>query len=255
MTSDTPPTHWPAPRLNGFLVLPDTLSAEIMGRAGFDMLTIDMQHGAMGYREAFLMLQVLAGCPVEPWVRVPGPEAGLIQKCLDGGALGIICPMVETVADVRAFVSACSYPPRGIRSFGPIRPMLTEGLAYGDTANDRVKPIVMIETRAALEAIDDILAVEGLAGVYIGPTDLGMALGLPPGSDREDDVFLDAITRISTAAAAKGRMVCMHTGSAAYARAMAGRGFDVVTVAADYDLLNAAARERVIAVKADPPAA
>jgi 4-hydroxy-2-oxoheptanedioate aldolase len=236
-------TDTPTTLLEAFLILLSTPTAEIMGGSGFDVLTVDMQHGAMGYETAFATLQALSGCPVR--ARVPGPDATLVGRMLDAGAEGVICPMVETPEEVAAFVAACRHPPENCRSFGPTRPFLTEGSAYHRTANARVLPVVMIETAAALEAIEDICAVPGLSGVYVGPTDLGIALGLETGGDREDAAFPEAVDRVRAAARAAGVMACMHAGSAAYARRMAARGFDLVTVAADYDLLLHGARGRV----------
>lgn len=233
-----------SPKLGAFLLLPDTLATEIMVRAGWDVLTIDMQHGAIGYGQAFAMLQVLSLGGAMRWVRVPSLDSELIGRMLDAGAEGIIAPMIETADQVEFLVASCTYPPRGRRSFGPLRPTLTEDMAsYGAGANDRVLPVAMIETAAALDRLDDILAVDGLGAVYVGPTDLGISLGLPPAVDRTDPVFEAALARIVARAADHGVPVCMQASSRAYAKRLVDRGFALVTACSDTELLRGGAAE------------
>ncbi|MEM7445636.1 MAG: aldolase/citrate lyase family protein [Pseudomonadota bacterium] len=228
-----------SPQLGAFLTIPNTYSAEIMTRAGWDILIIDMQHGAADYSDALTMLQIMSLGTVQRWVRVPSLDSDLIGRMLDAGAEGIIAPMVETADDVERLVRACTYPPRGQRSFGPLRPALTEDMtAYGASANDRILPIAMIETAAALEHLDDILSVDGLGAIYVGPTDLGISLGLPAAVNREDEVFEAALANIVERAASRGVPVCMHANSLAYAKRMVGRGFAMVTACADSELLG-----------------
>ena len=149
-----------APKLGAFMLLPDPVAGEIMARAGWDVLTIDMQHGAIGYDDAFSLLQVLSLGSALRLVRVPSLGSELIGRMLDAGAEGIIAPMIETADQVERLVTACTYPPRGQRSFGPLRPAMVEGMtAYAATANDRILPIAMIETAAALDRLDDILVL------------------------------------------------------------------------------------------------
>ncbi len=120
-------------------------------------------------------------------VRVPWNEPGIVGKVLDGGAYGVICPMVNTRGEAQALVSYCRYPPKGQRSNGPIRAAMY-GVAgeYQKTANDEILVIPMIETRQAVENIDDILYVRGIDAIYVGPADLAFSLGKTPKLDSED---------------------------------------------------------------------
>jgi 4-hydroxy-2-oxoheptanedioate aldolase len=165
------------------------------------------------------------------------------------GRLGIICPMIETVADAERFVSACLYPPAGGRSFGPIRARLVHGDGYGAGANAMVLPIAMIETRAALDNLDAIAAVPGLAALYIGPADLSSALGHKPGFDRQEPDLLAVIERIRKAAKANGLAACLHCGAPAYAAEMAEAGFDLVTMGSDSRFIEAGAAATLAAFR------
>ncbi len=240
-----------APKLGAFMLLPDPVAGEIMARAGWDVLTIDMQHGAIGYDDAFSLLQVLSLGSALRLVRVPSLGSELIGRMLDAGAEGIIAPMIETADQVERLVTACTYPPRGQRSFGPLRPAMVEGMtAYAATANDRILPIAMIETAAALDRLDDILAVDGLGAVYVGPTDLGISLGLPAAVDRTDPVFEDALARIVDRAAHHGVPVCMQASSRAYAKRLVDRGFSLVTACSDAELLTSSAKGTLAELRA-----
>src|SRR4051812_33969149 len=188
-------TLWAAGKaaVNGWLAIPNVFSAETMAHAGWDALTIDTQHGVVDYDAALAMLTAISTTSVAPVVRVPWLDPGAIMKMLDAGAYGIICPMVNTRAEAERFVGAMRYPPRGNRSFGPIRAVLYGGADYAQRANDTVIAFAMIETRQALDNLDDILSVEGLDAIYIGPADLSLALGCTPKFDQEDKPVVDAI--------------------------------------------------------------
>lgn len=222
--------------LNGWLSIPSGFSAEIMSKQDYDCLTIDMQHGLIDYSDMAQMLQAMAAAPVTPLVRVPWLDPAAIMKSLDAGALGIICPMISTGEQAAEFVSYMRYPPRGSRSFGPIRARFAHGLDYGDHANDEVLCFAMIETAEAMDNLDEIVATPGLDGVYIGPSDLTFGLSngaLPIGLDREEPEMIDAIERIRVAADKAGIKACLHTMSTDYAVRGFKWGFDLVTMASD----------------------
>jgi len=226
---------------NGWLAIPSILSAEVMGRAGWDSLTIDMQHGTADYADMLSMLPVIQQTGTVPMVRVPWNDPAHIMRALDAGALGVICPMIEGAEDAARFVSACLYPPKGTRSFGPIRARLAWGNGYGAAANAEILPLAMIETRGAVAALDDILAVDGLAGVYIGPADLASDHSFPPAFDRTEPEMLAIIEHIRVSAQAKGMLAGIHCGTPDYAAGMAASGFDLVTIASDARFLEAGA--------------
>src|ERR1700758_3125759 len=148
--------------VNAWLAIPSGFSAEVIAQCGFDSVTVDMQHGVQDYQSMVQCFQAMHGHPVTPMVRVPWNEPGIIGKVLDAGAMGVICPMVNSPQEARAFVSAVRYPPLGSRSHGPIR-VGTYGEAgtYYLTANIDVICMPMIETEEAVGNIDAILDVPG----------------------------------------------------------------------------------------------
>lgn len=231
------------PVLNGWLSLPDAVVAENFAEQGWDALTVDMQHGLVGYAALVPMLQAMRASQVTPMVRVPWNAPGDIMKALDAGAMGIICPMISTVAQCEAFVGACRYPPGGYRSFGPIRAALVYGADYAAHANNEVLTLAMIETAEGLENVEAIARVPGLDGIYIGPADLSLGLGGEPRMDSDDPRLMAAFDRIQAAAKAAGIHVGLHTGSVDYARKMIARGFHLVTVGSDLRYLAAGRHE------------
>ena len=175
--------------VNGWLSLPATFSAEVMAHQGWDSLTIDLQHGLIDYQNAVGMLQAISTTRTVPFVRVPWLDPAIIMKVLDAGAYGVICPMINSAAEAREFVAACRYPPAGIRSCGPIRANIYAGSDYVANANRTIITMAMIETRSGLDNLDEILSVEGLDAIYVGPADLALALGCEPQLDpTEEDV-------------------------------------------------------------------
>ncbi len=236
--------------LNGWLQIADTFAAETMAHQGWDALTIDMQHGAIDYHAALSMLQAISTTDVVPMARVPWLDPGIIMKMLDAGAYGIICPMVNDREQTEALVSACRYPPDGSRSFGPIRGFLYGGPDYVAHANATVLAIAMIETRAALDNLDEILSTPGLDAVYVGPSDLSMALGEPPRQDITEGPVAEAIDAILAAAGRHGVVAGLHNQSADYARGAVARGFRLVTIGSDVRLMAAGAKSTVDAFRA-----
>lgn len=229
--------------LNAWLSLPGAMNAEAMAVQGWDSLTIDAQHGVIGFPEMVAMLQAISGSGVTPLVRVPWNSPGEIMKALDAGALGVICPMISSVAECEAFVGACRYPPAGYRSFGPTRAAIAYGPEYATRANDQILTLAMIETAEGLESVEAIAAVAGLDGIYIGPSDLSLALGGSPRQDSDDPTLMAAFDRILAATKAAGIRTGVHTTSVAYSKQMIARGFDLVTVGADLRYLMGGRRE------------
>ena len=155
--------------VNGWLALANSFSAEVMSHQGWDTLTIDLQHGVIDYAAMVGMLQAISTTPTVPIVRVPWLEPGIIMKRLDAGAYGVICPMVNTREDAQKLVAYTHDAPMGTRSFGPVRAALYGGPDYAQHANTTIVAFAMIETAQALDNLDQILSVEGLDAIYIGP--------------------------------------------------------------------------------------
>ena len=235
--------------VNGWCALPSAVTAEIMGRQGFDLMTVDLQHGLIDYQMALTMLQVLQGLPAPVLVRVPWNEPGIVMKCLDAGFAGVICPMVNTVQDAEALVQAARYAPLGSRSFGPTRANLVHGGSYVKTANTQVLVLAMIETRQALDNLDGILGVEGIDGIYVGPSDLGLSLGYEPTLDPSAPEVLEAIAEIAARTKAAGRLAGVHTGSAEMIRRAFRQGYDFASLLTDARIFANAVAGQVAAVR------
>jgi 4-hydroxy-2-oxoheptanedioate aldolase len=236
--------------VNGWLAIPSGFSAEVMAQCGFDSVTVDLQHGVQDYHSMVQCFQAMQPHPVTPMVRVPWNEPGIIGKVLDGGAMGVICPMVNTKKEAEAFVSACKYPPQGTRSNGPIRAgMYGEATSYQTTANDETLCIPMIETQTAVKNLDAILDVEGIAGIYVGPSDLGFSYGLVPKLDRDEPEILKIYDKMLKACDKRGIFAGIHTGSAAYAARAIGMGFRLTTLMNDSGLMATAAKAGVAQIR------
>lgn len=235
--------------VNGWLQVPHGFAAEVMAGQGWDSLTIDMQHGPVGYDAALPMLQALSSSNVTPLARVPWNEPGIVMKMLDAGCYGIICPMVSTAEEAQRFVGACRYPPKGYRSFGPTRVTLYAGADYAQHANDTVIALAMIETALAIENLDAILDTPGLDGVYIGPADLSQSFGYQERVDPKHPDLVALIDKIRDGCRERGLITGIHVASVEYARQVIDKGFQFVTVLSDGRLLAAAAKQAVDAIK------
>lgn len=235
--------------VNGWLMTQGVLAVEALAAAPWDSLTIDLQHGTANADDVLAMLPVIQRRGIAPIVRVPWNDPAATMRALDDGALGVICPMIQTVDDAARFVSDCLYPPLGARSYGPFPARYAWGDDYAATANAHVAPLAMIETKSALESLDAILDVEGLAGVYVGPSDLGSALGFGPAGDREEPELRAIIEDIAVRARKKGVAPCIHCGAPEYAADMASKGFSMVTIGSDMQFIDAGARDALARFK------
>jgi 4-hydroxy-2-oxoheptanedioate aldolase len=229
--------------LNGWCGVPNAFVAETMAHQGWDSVTVDTQHGLIGYSEMLAMLQAISTTEATALVRVSWNNPGELMRALDAGASGVICPMISNRTECEAFVRACRYPPDGYRSFGPARAALVHGADYPQHANAEILTLAMIETAEGLQKADEIAATPGLDGIYIGPSDLSLALGGQPTQDSDDPVRLAAFDKILAACKKAGVKAGVHTTSVAYSQQMLARGFDMVTVGADTRYLAAGRRE------------
>lgn len=226
---------------NGYLALPGTVAAEIFARAGWDCVTLDMQHGLIGYEAAVFLLQALAAVDVVPMVRLPLLDPGLVGRLLDAGVLGLTCPMINNAADAERLVRASKYPPLGNRSLGPLRAALLDGDDYVARADAAISVFAMVETREGLEAVDDILAVSGIDGIYIGPGDFALSLGETPRPAGHAPAVEAAIDHIAARCRAHGKVAGIFAPDAAAGRRMVERGIRFVTLSSDARILAAGA--------------
>lgn len=234
--------------LGAWCMIPGALTAEALARGGFDWVLIDMQHGCMDYETALAMIRAIDLTPAIPIVRVPWNDPGIIGRVLDAGALGVVVPMIQTPEDARRAVDACLYPPAGRRSFGPVRVGMRDGPGYFGEANARVAVISMIETAEALASVEEIASVPGVDALFVGPFDLSVALGLPPGDNDGKPAFDDAIGKISAAARRAGVATAVLS-NAKVAPLRIEQGFQMISVTTDIAALTAATRSDLEAVR------
>jgi 4-hydroxy-2-oxoheptanedioate aldolase len=226
-------------------VMPGTIGAEILAKAGADYVCVDQQHGVIDYGSIAPMFQVIRAGGAAPITRVLSNDPFLIMKALDAGSWGVIVPLVNSAEDAARAVSACRYPPQGIRSFGPVLAADVIGSRDPEKLGGEVVCLVMVETREALERVGEIAATPGLDGVYIGPSDLALSLGLPPTLEIMEGEHAEAVERIREACHQNGIAAGIHSPSGEWARRHAQAGFDLITVASDAPLLRAAAGQEM----------
>ena len=238
------------PIVNAWLSIGSSYAAEAVAHQGFDAVTVDCQHGMIGFETAITMLQAISTTPAIPLVRPSGLIPGEIMRFLDAGAYGIICPMISTARDAADLVAACRYPPDGSRSFGPARGMLYGGADYLEGANRELLVLGMIETREGLDNLEDILAVPGLDGIYVGPNDLSLALGHRPANESSVPEVADAIELVRRRTAETGKIAGIFCSNGPAAAMRVAQGFDLVTPGNDAALLRASMRDAVNASRA-----
>nr|WP_240926634.1 aldolase/citrate lyase family protein [Rhodococcus kroppenstedtii] len=231
-------------------VIDSPVSTEWLAHVGWDYLCLDLQHGLIGYDGLLRGLTAVdAAHGPAGLVRVEANDRTYIGKALDAGARGVIVPLIDTAEDAALAVSYSRYPPVGVRSYGPMRSQLRVGPLPGE-ANDAVVVLAMIETPEGLENVESICAVPGLDGIYVGPSDLRIAVGgSSPADSSVDEVFDAALVRIADAAAAAGIACGIHTPSGEVAARRLTQGFTFATVASDLTHLKAASEAHLVAAR------
>jgi 4-hydroxy-2-oxoheptanedioate aldolase len=213
-------------------------AVEVLARSGYDYIGIDCQHSLLTESDAGQLLQPLLAGGVPSVVRVSRNDPALIGRLADAGADAVIVPLVDTPEEAAAAVAACRYPPRGVRSFGPIRASLgLDPLAL----EERISCFVMVESVSALDHLDAICATPGLAGVYVGPGDLSISMGTSWLLRPRPDVVTSAIARVPPACERAGIVPGMHAGNGALAAELSAIGFRLVTLTSEVGLLGGAA--------------
>lgn len=232
----------------------DAYAIEIVAGAGFDWLLLDAEHGPNDLRSVLRQLQAVAAYPVHPVVRVPIGDPVLIKQYLDAGAQTLLIPMVESGEQAARLVSATRYPPRGIRGVASARASRWGAISeYFQQADGQVCLLLQVETVKGLENLDAILSVDGVDGVFIGPSDLAGSLG-HLGNPGHPDVIAkieDAIGHIVQSGKAAGIL----TADKALARAYIGRGVTFCAVGVDTIMLAQATRSLAREFKSSLPAA
>ncbi len=237
--------------IGAWLSIDSSFTAESMAHAGFDWLCVDLQHGLLDYNDLKVMLPAISTTRTIPLVRVPWNEPYEIMKALDVGAYGVVVPLINNRQEAEKAVSACRYPPDGMRSFGPARVAMYGGRGYARESNNETACIVMIETEEALGNLDEILSTPGVDAAYIGPSDLAYAIGLTPTGDNNDPKHVETVDRILAACKKHQVGAGIHTGSLEYTTRYLKQGFNMVTLGADGGFLMRLARQELVAARSN----
>lgn len=237
------------PAIGIFVGSASPLIAEIIGSLGFDWVLLDLQHGEGDGGNLGGMLQAISATRATPFVRVPLNDPREIGRALDLGAYGIIVPLVNTPADAAAAVRAAKYPPRGARSWGPVRGAVYGGPGYFAEADEETQLVVMLETAEAVANAREILATPGIAGGYIGPNDLCISYGVPPEGATLPDQIEEAIATVLAAARDAGKFAGIHLYDAEAANRRIRQGFRMIGLGAELRAMRAATAAMLNAVE------
>lgn len=240
------------PTFNGWISTASPMNAEILAREDFDSITLDMQHGLNDQQSVIDGITYAAGAGKPTIVRIQVGDFPFASRALDYGAVGVIAPMINSVADAKAFAAYMKYPPMGERSFGPIRATALNGLSGGEylkVANRSTVAIAMIETQAAINVLDDILSVEGIDGVFVGPSDLSISLFNGAKVDQSASEVKAALKHIVGRAKAHGKFATAFCMSGASAAEHAAMGYAMMTTYNDVYMMQIGARAELKAAK------
>jgi 4-hydroxy-2-oxoheptanedioate aldolase len=256
VTTDPVRARWAAGEtaFAAWLTFDSPAAAEVVASAGFDAVVVDLQHGHATLDGLPHLLAAIQSTQAMPFARAAWNHPAELMRALDLGARGVICPMVGSRAEAETFVAACRYPPAGTRSYGPIHGAFGRGHEQTTAAEDAILLFAMIETVDGFANLEEIAATPGLDGLFVGPADLSLGLGLDTFADLSDPALLKALDAVVVAAAAHGLIPGIHAPSPPSAVAMASRGFRFVSSAVDEDLLRGAAEDAVRAVRDTRPA-
>ncbi|KAM5349075.1 hypothetical protein ACJ41O_008898 [Fusarium nematophilum] len=237
-------------------MLPGANVSRLLARSGVDWVLVDCEHGNIDDGAMHDAVPAVAALGVSPLVRLADMQGWMVKRALDSGAHGILVPLVRTVDEAKLLVQDAKFPPLGRRGFGSLialerfdpNPSLTEYLAQ---ANDALVTMIQIETREALEAVEEIAAVEGVDALFIGPFDLGNNIGYPVQRGVIGPELGDALARI-LAAAKRARKKCgIYCKDAKQAREFARQGYDMLVAVTDYTALQHAAKDELGTARGD----
>lgn len=238
--------------ISAWVGIPDPLLVNHLAQEAFDAVVLDMQHGMWDLPSAAAAVGHVRVTGRPALARIPVGDFASASRLLDAGASGIIAPMINSAEDAKALVKTTKYPPLGERSWGPSLALNHTGLsadAYLKSANEITVTIAMVETRAALNAIDDILGVAGIDGIFIGPSDLSIALSdgdqVAPNAAEIDSALAHSLSRCR----AHGKLACVFAGDGERAGEMLKLGFDFVIAGAETSQLRAGARNAINAAR------
>jgi len=236
------------PQVGTWLSLPSTFSARVMARTGFPWLTVDMEHSPVNWETASLMFATIADSGCVPLARVPRGDHDLIKRVLDGGAMGIVVPMVNTVEEAKAAIAAAKFPPEGNRSIGGSIPALNFQASAGDyfdRANDEILVILQTESPQGVDNADEIYALPGLDAIFVGPNDLFWQMKAPDGSEPTADEYAVMLQRVLAAGKRAGTPVGLHCQSVDEVRQRISEGWQFLALQSELRMMVAQAEQHV----------
>jgi len=239
------------PQIGTWLSFGDVFTARLMARVGFPWLTVDLEHSPIDWQTASLMFATIADSGCVPLARVPKGDHDLIKRVLDGGAMGIVVPMVNTVDEAKAAIAAAKYPPTGNRSIGGSIPALNYQASAGDYykhANDEVLVVLQTESPEGVDNAPEIYSLPGVDAIFVGPNDLFWQMKPQDGSDPTPEEFEAILQRVLTAGKNAGTPVGLHTASVAEARMRVDQGWQFVAVQSELKMMVEKATETVKAL-------
>lgn len=233
------------PQVGTWLSLGSPVAARFMARAGFDWLNVDIEHTHTGWEDAALMFGAIADAGGVPLARVPFNSLENAKRALDNGAFGLVFPMTCTAEEARAAVSACKYPPAGVRSVGGGMHALNfdcNPAEYYAGANDEILVIAQAEHVLAVENADAIASVPGVDVIFVGPNDLLSSMHKTPQMETDDPQFVDALRTIREAALRHGVAPGIHVGTVEQAQRRIAEGWQFIAIGSELAFMQQAAR-------------
>ena len=219
------------------------LVAEVMAHAGFDWLTVDMEHNAIDMENLVSCFYAIGTTDTVPFVRVPWNDPQILKRVLDVGAYGVVVPNVKSPEEAQLAVQACRYPPEGFRGVGSIRGRLYGGSDYYQQANEEIAVVLMIEDTEAVKQIDEICVVPGIDVLFVGPNDLAASLGVPLGLNNTHHDHKAAVRKVLETGKRFNVPVGIHCASADEVNRRIEEGFLWMPIVSDARLLMGAAQE------------
>ncbi len=237
---------------SGWIASSEAANGATKVAAGFDAVTVDMQHGVAGIESMNQAVTAIGHAGGAPLVRIPLFDAGLAGRALDSGAQGIIAPMINSVAEAEWLVRAVKFPPLGERSWGPARACALYGMTLDEMlagANDWIMTIAMIETQMAMDAMDGIMTTPGIDAVFVGPSDLSISLANGARLDPGGAETLKACETIADTARRHGVHAAIFALSPTLARTYRDMGFSLIVPGSDQTILKHGAQSILNEIK------
>jgi 4-hydroxy-2-oxoheptanedioate aldolase len=236
------------PSVGTWLSFGDVFTARLMAKTGFPWLTVDLEHSPIDWQMASLMFAAISDAGCVPLARVPRGDHDLIKRVLDGGAWGIVVPMVNTVEQARIAIAAAKYPPAGNRSIGgsiPAQNFQTETGEYYRRANDEILVILQTESPEGVDNAEEIYSLPGVDAIFVGPNDLYWQMKQPDGTDPTPEEFEAMLQRILAAGKKTGTPVGIHCFSVPDIKMRIDQGWQFLALQSELKMMVTKAQELV----------